>query len=460
MRSAVPRDRRVASRQRLLAACLGLLFGTSLFASTEAHAHASPQVRAVVFGDDRLGRVLVSNRGLLFGGVAGSGWRLMCNEALGVTTSELPELVSLPDGGMLAATSRGLKASHDGGCSWQSVEPFATIAVLSLARHPELPGHLYATACGKGASGLYASDDSGAHWKRLLAAGDGDCLRSIRVAPNHSEHLYVRKLALERMRFAYTLWSSSDSGESWISHPVTLNADETDFVLLGVSPSRPNLLIAKAEAANPGAVAERLLVSRDGGQSFESEWSARSINAAEWSADGASLWIASDEGLFRSLDEGHTFERQGPAELVSCLKQTEQGLLLCGHYRGDAVGMVGVGTTSDAGQTTATWMLMTDVTEPVACEDDAPTVSTCAPYWADWKREVLDGAEPSAAGSPTTISALPQAGAGAGANVSPAASAGCSVATSSRSGPLSTCLLLMGAAALRACKRRRPSGAC
>lgn len=456
-----------ARRQWLRAACGLLLCVKIAGASAAAHAHASPQVRAVLFGGDALGRVLISNRGLLFGGVAGTRWKLMCNEALGVTTSELPEIVSLPDGGMLAATSRGLKASKDGGCSWQSVEPFATTAAPSIAQHPTRAETLYATAYGKGACGVYASQDAGAHWRRVLAAEDDAYLRYLRIAPGRPEQLYMRKLGLDGMRFVYSVWSSSDAGESWAGHPVEVNADETDLVLLSVSPVDPQLVIAKAEAANPGAVAERLLVSRDGGQRFESGWSARAISAAEWSRDGANLWIASDEGLFRSSDGARTFERVGPAELVSCLKQTEQGLLLCGYYRGGSAGMDGVGMSADGGQTTEPFMLMTEVTEPIACEDSAPTMSTCAPFWADWKREVIDGAlplPPSAAGASAALagaggSVAPSAGTGGapGVDGAPGASGGCSVGLTPRS-PGSAWLLCAIALLSRMRKRRRPRG--
>lgn len=399
MRSAPSFDTK-PRRSWLRAAGLGLLLGNVLLRAASVSAHAGPQVRRIVFGGDAIGRVLVSNRGLFFGGASGSDWRLMCNEALGVTTSELPEIVGLADGRILAATSRGLFASSDRGCSWQGVEPFAMTTIPSLVQHPRRPERLYATAYGNGVSGFYESEDAAAHWQRVYAAEDGEYLRYLHFAPSEPDRLYVRKLALDGMRLVYSLMSSGDAGKSWASHPVEVKMDETDLVLLGVSPTDPNLVVAKAEAASPGAVAERLLVSRDGGRTFDTPFSARSISAVEWSLDGRSVWLASDEGLFRSDGAAEQFTRVGAAEFVTCLRQTDRDLLLCGYYGGSAAGMSGVGTTSDGGESNTPWMSMTDVAAPIDCAAEAPTSMTCAPWWADWKREILDASSappPSAA---------------------------------------------------------------
>src|ERR1700712_3005738 len=86
-------------------------------ASGTVHAHAGPQVRGIFWGSEQAPKMLLSNRGLIFAHSNGSDWRLMCNEALGVGTSELPSIVQMPDGRIVAASTVGLSESSDSGCT-------------------------------------------------------------------------------------------------------------------------------------------------------------------------------------------------------------------------------------------------------------------------------------------------------------------------------------------------------
>jgi hypothetical protein len=362
-------------------------------------------VRSIIVGDEATGRVLVGNRGLIFGAAEGGDWQLMCNEALRVTTSEWPDVVALPGGRLLAATSHGLLGSSDRGCSWQGVEPFGSVSAPALLQHPARPDTLYITLYGRGNSGVHASDDAGQHWQRILAVEDSDYLRYLRIAPGAPERLYVRKLSLVGRAFAYAVLRSSDGGQTWDSTPIEVADGETDFVLLGVSPSDPDLLVAKAEAVNPGAVPEPMYVSHDGGKTFASPIALRAIKAVEWSADGQTLWIGSDEGLFQSDASAQAFTRVGAAELVTSLKRQNAELLVAGYYRGGAAGISGIGSTAstrEGGTTMVPWMGMTDVMRPLACEPGSPTGISCSALWADWAREILNPAAMSSSDAETS----------------------------------------------------------
>src|SRR5262245_54301702 len=169
----------------------GLLLGTlSLFSASRAFAHATPHVIDIVFRHN--GYVLVSNRGLIFGDKNRANWRLMCAEALGINTAEVPSLAELPDGRLMVGTSRGLATTADDGCSWQAVAPFGTTSVPALAVDPKEPKRIYLSAYSPDAmmltSGVYLTEDGGTNWTKLLAAPDEkDYVQSILVAPSDSK---------------------------------------------------------------------------------------------------------------------------------------------------------------------------------------------------------------------------------------------------------------------------------
>jgi hypothetical protein len=396
------------------------LAGLWLAGAPRAYAHAGPQVRGVLTAADG-GRVLLANRGLMFEDAG--GWRLLCNEALGVTTSELPDLVALPGPQLMAATSHGLLATRDGGCSWQGVPPFEHTVTTALVQGRQ---RLYLGAYGA-QSGLYASDDGGASWDVLLAGQMGDNFRSLRIAPGDPARLYARKLSLRGAQFVYALLRSRDGGGSWQSFEVEVRADETELLLLGVSPADPDLLLARAQSASGGP--ERLLVSRDAGEHWQSPSQLRAITAAAWSADGQDAWVASDDGLYRSRDGARTFERVGPASLVSCVQPSDQGLLVCGYDASAPVASPGVLASTDGGETLQPYMTLRDVTQAVQCDADAPSAVTCSSWWADWQREILAAAPSGGAAGSCGACAAPAAGrsAAAGGGAAASAAGGCSV---------------------------------
>jgi hypothetical protein len=370
-------------------------------------AHAGPQVRDIRPEGRGHRQLLVSNRGLIVRGSSSANWQLMCNEALGVSTVEIPDLAELSDGRLLAGTVRGLKISADLGCSWQAVEPYAELTVPSLAQHPTQLDRVYITTYGPGESGLRSSDDGGAHWRALLEVEDSDYLRYIRIAPSQPQHIYVRSLHFgSGSAFSYDVLHSSDAGQSWQRHALDLIDTETDLILLGVSPIDENLVVAKAEAGNP-AVAERLLVSHDAGKSFSDPLKTHVITAVAWSADGNTLWVAADEGLWRSSDGAQSFQRVGPAEYVSCVLERDGQLLACGFYRGVSAGYPGIGVSSNGGETFERWMGLTDVVQPLLCGADSATATACAALWTDWQREILGSVDAAPdAGTPDAAMAL------------------------------------------------------
>jgi hypothetical protein len=382
-----------SSRPIIGGACL-VLAGVSMLMASRAFAHATPHVLDIVFRDS--GYVLLSNRGLIFGDKDRASWRLMCAEALGINTTEVPSLVGLPDGRLMVATSRGLSTTADDGCSWQSVAPFGMTSVPAMAKDPTDPKKIYLAAYTPdpmlSLGGLYISEDGGTNWTKLLEANDHDYVRSIRVAPSDPKHIYATGQTWDQMgKYTYYLTQSLDGGKTWARKDVALEMHELDLQLFAVSPTEPSVIGVRAGGNNPQQVPERLLISKDGGQTFASPISLLLLSELAFSADGKTAWVVGQDGFFESTDGLATFTRVGKAESMSYVTERDGDLLACGYYAGIGTGDNGIGMSKMAANGFTSFMQLNDVRAQVACDASSATAMKCASWWVDWERELMAG---------------------------------------------------------------------
>jgi len=367
---------------------LGLFLAcATLGRASAAHAHAAPAVLQIVWrADGRL--LLVTNRGLAFGAADGTGWKIMCNEAIKVTVGEKASALFLQDGALLVATTTGLKRSADEGCNWQGVAPFAETSAQALAAHPARPERVYLATYGMGQGGIHVTEDGGADWTTLMQVGDDDFLRALVVAPGKPEVVYAAGSVFDtKGNFKHYIARSADSGATWMRMDAQVMNDELDVTLLDVSPSDENALLARASGANPGMVPERLLLSRDGGKTFSSPVSIASILSASFSADGTGAWITGQDGLWHSSDGLSTFAHVG--ETISMSYAIEHGgeLWASGYYAGYVAAKDGIARSIDSGAHFERFMEFKDVAAPVQCDESSLTTSTCEMPFSDWQRE-------------------------------------------------------------------------
>src|SRR5262245_24907670 len=109
--------------------------------ASSARAHDPPEISRIHWSPTRT--ILSTNRGLIVGSADQRRWRFMCTAAWNPPFGEQPDLAQLAHGELLAATTRGLQTSADGGCSWRGVDPFAAAAASALAQAVDDPDHLY-----------------------------------------------------------------------------------------------------------------------------------------------------------------------------------------------------------------------------------------------------------------------------------------------------------------------------
>jgi photosystem II stability/assembly factor-like uncharacterized protein len=134
----------------------------------------------------------------------GANYRAVAPPAGG---GEIYGVVTTASGGLIAASSQGLKRSDDGGLSWRS--PGGELdgsTVSSICTHPTRPGVFFASRFGA----MFVSTDDGRSWSRLTAPGDDlPPVKQLLLAPADPYHL----LALTHSTGIYSipLGGSSES---------------------------------------------------------------------------------------------------------------------------------------------------------------------------------------------------------------------------------------------------------
>jgi hypothetical protein len=171
------------------------------------------------------------------------------------------------------------------------------------------------------------------------------------------------------------------------------------------------------------------MVSRDGGDTFTSPLALKLLSAIAFSSDGTRAWVVGQDGVMESRDGLQTFTRIGKAESMSYAVERDGELLACGYYDGFGNGKNGIGVAPQGSVdgTFTSFMELSDVDAPLACEPTSPTGKACASWWLDWEREVAAGqftGMAAGSGGSTPLAGSTAAGAGGGTAGTGAASAG------------------------------------
>jgi len=365
-----------------------------------ARAHAPPLAARVLVdpsgGDD----VIVTNRGLVFRDPASGAARLLCNEALRVTTAEVPHVTRLVGGGVLVASSSGLRLSHDQGCSWADVGGMETTSTPALASPAGDPNTVYVASYAAERSGLLVTRDGGLSWSLAAPTDPSDYVYSLQVASADPDYVYATLARYEASQLPeHALLRSRDGGRSWERRPLPLGERDYSALAVATDPRDPEGLVLYTVANSPGLDDARLLVSSDAGDSFDVALERPEIRGADYDAERR-LWVAARDGLYRGDLAAGAFERVSAASELGCVNALAEGLLVCGHYAGVDAARSGVGVSRDGGQSFEALLDFDRVEVHVACAEGSPTAALCAQPWRDWQAELL-GAGPATAPVPS-----------------------------------------------------------
>ncbi len=164
------------------------------------------------------------------------------------------------ENGAWGGKTSGLFRSNDGGTTWEQLTgglPTGDQGVgrIGIAVSPSEPGRLYALVDARDLSGVYRSDDMGAHWQRTNSegrvCGRGDDFAEIKVDPRNSSIVYAANTAL---------YKSTDAGMTFRAIKGAPGGD--DYHTIWVNPLRPEIMLI---AADQGAV-----VTVNGGRTWSS----------------------------------------------------------------------------------------------------------------------------------------------------------------------------------------------
>ena len=210
---------------------------------------------------------------------------------------------------------RGVYKTTDGGKTWNKILYVNNSTGCSeLVMDPSNPNQLYAafwefrrTAYSFNSGGLfsalYKSTDGGSTWKKMengIPSGKKGRI-AISIAPSNPKIVYAVIEAEKKEEKG--LYRSDDGGETWkfLNGDFALTVRPFYFSRISVHPSDPNII---AKAGLFGSI------SRDGGKTFKSLGSMHAdIHDIVFDSQiKDKLFVATDGGLYRSLDGGSSME--------------------------------------------------------------------------------------------------------------------------------------------------------
>lgn len=320
-----------------------------------------------------------------------TGWRWVCSGAMQRSPNERVPVVRAPGGEFLGATFGGLRRAEPNACGGELASPLLDRIVIDIVTDENAPNVVWAlTSDGRDTdNGVFRSMDNGDTWSAVNEAVSTILFERIRVAPGNSDVLYLsgafpRTEAMpERRVFTFR---SVDGGVSFDRFEFPLADSERNLYLLGVDPMLESTIYARVvRAVESYDHPERLVVSRDGGETWETLLSFSAEISGFAQLDGR-IYVSAPQlgsfedrdtgeevfpemGLWVSDDSGMTFEHLQDDVSLTCLSAVDGELWACAA---NTSGPWDVGRSADAGRTFEGVFTLDDLVGPVEC--DGPVV--------------------------------------------------------------------------------------
>ena len=331
-------------RTRLLLSSLLLLAPLVATAAVGIWTTSGPeggQVLSFVIVPGEPGRVLA---GTLGGGVfesrdGGARWSHL---GLGDRTVRALELAPDDTRTIYAGTDSGFFVSRDGGLTWESRSSgLAPLPISDIAVDPSDPSRIYAALYQFGSSspsgGLFRSPDAGDSW---APTGLGGAIRSVIIDPRSPNVLY----AILTGRFYGTVLRSLDAGGTWRELDVSTGSE----LALAMDPNDSNVLYTGVWDQSTGTGLARVFRSTDAGATWTPAGAA--LSHGDFHAilvdplDRATIYAATDAGIFVSRDAGETWTRVHDRKTVALALDPGTGFTFAAESDGVAVSRDGGAT--------------------------------------------------------------------------------------------------------------------
>lgn len=444
---------------------LRLIFALALLlpaASASAHGRP-PLIGQVAFHPEDPDFVVArATWGLVLTEDGGESWRWICAAVMGTDpTREDPVIRVMPDGAILAGNFSGIWRSVEGRCGFEQPDPaVADVFVIDLDTRPSEPATVFALlTSGVNADELFRSDDMGRTWAQVSVLADEVLMERVRLAPSDPERVYLSgaiprdPVTMERRAFFYR---SDDGGVTFTETELPLLDGERNAHLFAVDPTDPDRALLRMTRRATDGRAERLLLTEDGGETFEAVLEAFELSGAAFSADGARVWATArtTDGLYRSDDGGRTFAQLTEGNF-SCVGHDGVSLWMCVDELRDDYAMA----RTETGDAIDRVLVFDQIRELPDCPMCTEVNYVCREWFPDLAYDLqLDGGAASFDGGLTGAprdAAVPLSCVDGGEPVTPPGE-GCSCRAVGRgASPWAALALLLSMVGLRGGRRRR-----
>jgi len=311
----------------------------------------------------------------------GASWQWICENAIGYVGMEDPSIAVATDGTTIAASSAGITTSAERSCAWRrnpglNDAPYGVDVTVVPARAHELLA-------------LVASSIDKVYTSRLIrTVDDGDSFvtvgspfertfvgETVEVAPSEPDRVYVsgRVIAEDNRPLGSAVARSDDGGLSWTRYMVAGTTSEALFIG-AVDPRDPDLVYIRTRTETNS----RVLVSRDGAQTWTELWRAPSaVLGFALSGDGTTLAVGSPVvGVHLASTDAFAFSRVSTVG-AECLTWHGTQLLACAN---EALDGFMLGASNDGGKHFRSLLHQADLS-PRACPETTEAGRTCPGLW-------------------------------------------------------------------------------
>ena len=240
----------------------------------------------------------------------GTTWETKTNNLpIGIPYNDVAiagQKVFVAGGQLFGSQFMGVWQSDDYGQTWTNISTsFPSQVSNAIVIDPANADNIFVATEG---DGIYYSTDGGTSWNfNATGAGENGAARCIFIKPGSSDIVYAGFLSLAICR-------SEDAGATWQfagNGIATLQVDDIE-----ISPLDPDRILVGFEAENSGGC----YMSSDGGNTWElvSGLPGTRFSQVTFGADGAMYaWSngpssIAQEGLYKSTDNGATWNNMGP----------------------------------------------------------------------------------------------------------------------------------------------------
>jgi photosystem II stability/assembly factor-like uncharacterized protein len=339
---------------------------------------AFPDEFSIHFPQGAPHRILVgANFGLLVSEDDGATWRYTCEPWItegssAPLTSTNVSFYQVTADGAVIAQSVNVTRSDDVACTWPiSGGVISQQVVGDLFPDPGDASLVIAVIDVANGSYLVASHDGGKTFVDPPLYQTNALLTGIEISRTRPAVIYATIVSLSGS--IGTLVRSDDLGMTWTPHSIPTPSG-TEPLIMAVDPVDPETVYLRVV----GALTDSIVITQDGGQSFQTALSINGQFSSFLRAEDGTLYAGTLAGQLYVRAPGATSFTNHPGPHFRCLGQRPgtSRVFACGDMGLDGFS---VGYSDNGGDSFQPMMSFTDLLGPLTC---SPVQTNCAAHWA------------------------------------------------------------------------------